>query len=60
VGNDGRGLIYGTGKFLRDARYAGGGRFAPGQWRGTSVPAKPVRGMYINEGKALRVGALPT
>ncbi|NLG49176.1 MAG: hypothetical protein GX552_03570 [Chloroflexi bacterium] len=46
VGNDPRGLLYGVGKFLRDARYAEGD-FAPGPWRGTSVPSNPVRGMYF-------------
>ncbi|MHB9108852.1 MAG: beta-N-acetylhexosaminidase family protein [Armatimonadota bacterium] len=44
-GGDGCGLLYGVGKFLRTCRYAGG--FAPSAWRGTSVPAKPVRGMYF-------------
>jgi len=45
TGGDGRGLLYGVGKFLRTCRYAGG--FAPSAWRGMSVPAKPVRGMYF-------------
>jgi hypothetical protein len=46
VGNDERGLLYGTGKFLRTSRYDQGG-FTPGTWRGTSVPQKPVRGIYF-------------
>jgi hypothetical protein len=46
VGNDERGLLYGVGKFLRSSRYDGG-KFTPSAWRGTSVPAKPVRGMYF-------------
>jgi len=44
-GGDGRGLLYGVGKFLRTCGYAGG--FTPSAWRGTSAPAKPVRGMYF-------------
>ena len=46
VGNDGLGLLYGAGRFLRTARYAPE-RWEPGTWRGTSVPEKPVRGMYF-------------
>jgi len=46
VGNDERGLLYGVGKFLRTSRYDQGG-FTPGAWRGTSVPQKPVRGIYF-------------
>jgi len=46
VGNDQRGLLYGAGKFLRTSRYDGDG-FTPGTWRGTSVPKKPVRGIYF-------------
>ena len=46
VGNDERGLLYGVGKFLRISRYDQGG-FTPGAWRGTSVPACPVRGVYF-------------
>lgn len=46
VGNDERGLIYGVGKFLRDSRF-GDGAFGPGSWRGTSVPEKPMRGIYF-------------
>jgi len=46
VGNDQRGLLYGVGKFLRTSRYDGDG-FTPGTWRGTSVPKKPVRGIYF-------------
>lgn len=36
TGNDERGLLYGAGKFLRDPA-----------WRGTSVPAKPIRAIYF-------------
>ncbi len=36
TGNDGNGLLYGAGKFLRD----------PG-WRGTSVPEKKIRAIYF-------------
>jgi hypothetical protein len=36
TGNDERGLLYGIGKFLRSP-----------SWRGTSVPQRPVRGMYF-------------
>lgn len=44
-GDNERGLLYGVGKFLHTSRYAGG--FAPSAWRGTSCPAKPLRGMYF-------------
>ena len=46
VGNDERGVLYGVGKFLRTSRYDKGG-FSPGTWRGTSVPVKPLRGIYF-------------
>ena len=46
VGNDTRGLLYGVGKFLRASRYERDG-FVPGSWRGSSVPWKPVRGIYF-------------
>jgi hypothetical protein len=41
-----RGLLYGLGKFLRDAVY-GPGEINPGSWRGESHPAKAVRGIYF-------------
>lgn len=43
---DERGLLYGLGKFLRSSRFDRGG-FTPGAWRGTSVPEKPLRGIYL-------------
>jgi len=46
AGNDERGLLYGVGKYLRSCRFTDDG-MEPGAWRGTSVPAKPVRGMYF-------------
>ncbi len=46
VGNDERGVIYGVGKFIRTSHYAQGG-FTPSAWRGTSVPKRPVRGIYF-------------
>ncbi len=46
AGNDERGLVAGVGKFLRTSRYDKGG-FTPGSWRGTSVPEKAVRGIYL-------------
>ena len=46
VGRDDRGLVAGTGKFLRTSRYDRGG-FTPGAWRGESVPTKPSRGIYF-------------
>lgn len=46
VGDDDRGLVYGVGTFLRTSRYDRGG-FTPGTWRGTSVPTKPIRGIYF-------------
>lgn len=45
-GHDERGLLYGLGKLLRDARYAPG-EFTPGHWRGVSRPQRPVRGIYF-------------
>ena len=41
-----RGLLYGVGKLLRTSERRPDG-FVPGTWRGTSVPAKPVRGIYF-------------
>ena len=41
-----RGLLYGVGKLLHDARY-GDGQFTPGLWRGVSVPDCPLRGIYF-------------
>lgn len=46
IGNDQRGLLYGVGKFLRTSGYNKEG-FTAGKWRGTSVPEKPVRGIYL-------------
>jgi len=46
IGGDARGLLYGVGKFLRGCRFGERG-FEPGAWQGTSVPQKPVRGMYL-------------
>ncbi len=46
TGGDGRGVLYGVGKFLRTSRLEPG-RFTPGDWRGESIPVKPVRGMYF-------------
>ncbi|ULQ54715.1 hypothetical protein [Flavihumibacter fluvii] len=46
IGGDENGLIYGAGKFLRSSRFDKGG-FTPGAWRGSSVPAGKVRGMYF-------------
>jgi len=45
AGNDERGMLYGVGKLLRTSRYEGG--FAPGGWRGVSVPDKSLRGIYL-------------
>ena len=45
-GNDPRGVLYGAGKWLRTARLGRGG-VTPSAWRGRSVPAKPVRGIYF-------------
>ena len=46
LGNDNRGLLYGVGKFLRSNTYQQGS-FTLGSWRGTSVPDKPLRGIYF-------------
>ena len=43
---DGRGLIYGAGRLLRESGLAAG-RFEPCAWRGTSQPANPVRAIYF-------------
>ena len=45
AGNDERGLLYGIGKFLHTSRFGRDG-WQPSPWRGTSVPACHVRGMY--------------
>lgn len=46
TGNDERGLLYGVGKLLHTSSYSAQG-FTPGSWRGVSVPATPLRGMYL-------------
>ncbi len=46
TGGDARGLFYGVGKFLRGCRFPDG-EFLPGTWRGVSVPAHEIRGMYF-------------
>jgi len=43
---DGRGLVYGVGRFLRGSGF-GVGRFEPAVWRGTSTPVNPVRAIYF-------------
>lgn len=45
AGGDGRGLLYGVGKFLRTSQYEQG--FRPSHWRGRSAPACTLRGMYF-------------
>ncbi len=44
LGNDSRGLLYGVGKFLRSNTYHQG-FFSLGNWAGTSLPDKPLRGV---------------
>ncbi len=46
AGNDERGLLYGLGKLLHTSRFSSEG-FSPGAWRGQSVPACTVRGVYF-------------
>ena len=46
IGNDARGVLYGVGKFLRTSTY-NRNEFVPGKWRGTSIPQKSVRGIYL-------------
>ena len=46
ISSDARGLLYGVGKLLRASRYDRDG-FSLGTWRGTSIPEKPVRGIYF-------------
>jgi hypothetical protein len=46
LGNENRGLLYGVGKFLRSNTYRRGS-FTLGNWRGTSVPEEPFRGIYF-------------
>jgi len=45
-GSNELGLLYGLGKLLRTSDYSQKG-FAPGSWRGESVPQKPIRGIYF-------------
>lgn len=45
TGNDERGLLYGSGKFLRMSEYTSKG-LKVGAWRGKSVPQKEIRGIY--------------
>lgn len=45
-GDSARGLLYGVGQFLHTSRYDRGA-FEASAWRGTSVPEKPVRGIYF-------------
>jgi hypothetical protein len=50
TGNDPLGLLHGIGKLLRTAEYEWDSDergFRPGAWRGTSLPARKVRGMYF-------------
>ena len=46
AGNDERGLLYGLGRLLHTSRFSTEG-FSPGAWRGRSVPACAVRGVYF-------------
>lgn len=46
IGQDELGVLYGLGKLLRTSRYSEEG-FAPGKWRGISVPQKTRRGIYF-------------
>ena len=46
TGNDERGLLYGVGKLLRTAQYEPE-VFILGTWRGSSLPDKPIRGIYF-------------
>lgn len=46
LGGDGRGVLYGVGKFLRTSRFDRGG-FSPSEWRGSSAPKCPVRAVYL-------------
>ncbi len=46
AGDGERGVLYGVGKFLRTSR-GDQGNVTAGTWRGTSVPEKPVRGIYL-------------
>lgn len=46
IGSDERGLLYGTGKFLRTSGFGRDG-LMPGSWRGTSTPSGKVRGIYF-------------
>jgi hypothetical protein len=43
---DDRGLLFGAGKWLRDARWSDDGLQA-GPWRGVSAPDKPFRAIYF-------------
>jgi hypothetical protein len=46
IGQGERGLLYGVGKFLRTSQFGRDG-FTLSPWRGQSVPAVPVRGIYF-------------
>jgi hypothetical protein len=46
AGDDALGLLAGVGALLHGASF-GDGTFTPGSWRGTSVPACPLRGIYF-------------
>lgn len=46
TGHDERGLLYGIGKLLREASYAEG-TFRVGNWTGSSIPDKKIRGIYF-------------
>lgn len=62
--SDERGALYGLGKLWRDGKCEGGA-FRPGMWRGTSVPAGALRGVYLashfgNFYEAAPIGELET
>jgi hypothetical protein len=44
--SDDRGLLFGLGRFLHTSALAARG-FDPSKWRGRSVPASPVRAVYL-------------
>ncbi|MCU0521170.1 MAG: hypothetical protein MUF84_10820 [Anaerolineae bacterium] len=46
AGGDDRGVLYGVGKLLRGSRFEDG-EVELSDWRGASIPARAIRGMYF-------------
>ncbi len=46
AGGDDSGILYGLGRLLHTSSFTAAG-FTPGNWRGHSSPASPMRGVYL-------------